>query len=132
VPFTIEVTVQQPDIDYLGHASNLVYLRWVQEIALEHTTALGLAAADYLAMGKAWVVRKHEIEYLRPAKSGDRITLETRVTSMSVASSVRKTRILRGAEELCRASTDWVFVDLARERPTRIPREVMARFPLEP
>jgi acyl-CoA thioester hydrolase len=132
VPFTIEVTVQQADIDYLGHASNLVYLRWVQEIALEHTTALGLAAADYLAMGKAWVVRKHEIEYLRPAKSGDLITLETRVTSMSVASSVRKTRVLRGAEELCRTSTDWVFVDLARERPTRIPREVMARFPLEP
>jgi acyl-CoA thioester hydrolase len=132
VPFEISVTVQPSDIDYLGHVSNLVYLRWVQEIAIQHTTALGLAAEDYLAMGKAWVVRKHEIEYLRAAKSGDVITLQTRVASMSVASSVRKTRVFRGTEELCRASTDWVFVDLLRERPTRIPPEVMARFPLEP
>jgi acyl-CoA thioester hydrolase len=132
VPFSIEVTVQPPDIDYLGHASNLVYLRWVQDVAIAHSMALGLGADDYLKLGKAWVVRKHELEYLRPAKVGDVLTLETRVASMSVASSVRKTRILRGGLELCRAATDWVFVDLARERPTRIPPDVMARFPLEP
>jgi acyl-CoA thioester hydrolase len=132
VPFSIEVAVQPPDIDYLGHVSNLVYLRWVQDVAIAHTTALGLAAKDYLALGKAWVVRKHQIEYLRPAKSGDVLTVETRVASMSVASSVRETRILRGAEELCRASTDWVFFDLARGRPVRVPPEVSARFPIEP
>ena len=126
------VTVQPSDIDNLGHASNIVYVRWVQDAALAHTTALGLAEKDYLALGKVWVVRKHEIDYLRPAKSGDVLTLQTRVTSMSVASSVRKTRVLRGAEEICRATTDWVFVDFARGKPSRIPPEVIARFPLEP
>jgi acyl-CoA thioester hydrolase len=132
VPFALEVTVQPSDIDNLGHASNIVYLRWVQDVALAHTTSLGLAERDYLALGKGWVVRKHEIEYLRPALSGDRLTLETRVVSMSVASSVRKTRILRGGDELCRATTDWVFVELNRQRPCRIPKEVQDRFPLEP
>jgi acyl-CoA thioester hydrolase len=132
VPFTLEVTVQPSDIDNLGHASNIVYLRWVQDVALAHTTALGLAEKDYLALGKVWVVRKHEIEYLRPARSLDQLTLETRVVSMSVASSVRKTRVLRAGEELCRAVTDWVFVDFARGRPSRIPPEVRDRFPVEP
>jgi acyl-CoA thioester hydrolase len=132
LPFALEVTVQPSDIDNLGHASNIVYLRWVQEVALAHSSALGLAEKDYLALGKVWVVRKHEIEYLRPAKSGDRLILETRVTSMSVASSVRKTRVLRAGEELCRAVTDWVFVDFARGKPARIPPEVQGRFPVEP
>jgi acyl-CoA thioester hydrolase len=132
VPFSHALTVQPADIDNLGHASNIVYLRWVQEVALAHTTALGLAEQDYLALGKVWVVRKHEIEYLRPARSGDRLILETRVASMGVASSVRKTRILRGVEEVCRAVTDWVFIDFARGKPSRIPPEVRDLFPVEP
>jgi acyl-CoA thioester hydrolase len=132
VPFRLEVTVQPSDIDNLGHASNIVYLRWVQEVALAHSTALGLAESDYLALGKAWVVRKHEIEYLRPARSFEVLTLTTRVASMSVASSVRKTSIFRGQEELCRATTDWVFIDIARGRPARISPDVRDRFPVEP
>jgi acyl-CoA thioester hydrolase len=132
LPHALEVTVAPSDIDDLGHASNIVYLRWVQDAALAHTTALGLAQADYVALGKAWVVRKHEIEYLRPAFEGDVLRLETRVVSMSVASSVRKTRILRQGVELCRATTDCVVVEIARGRPCRIPREVQERFPIEP
>jgi acyl-CoA thioester hydrolase len=132
LPHALEVTVSPQDIDELGHASNIVYLRWVQDAALSHTTALGLGHAEYRALGKAWVVRKHEIEYLRPALEGDVLVIETRVASMSVASSVRKTRILRAGVELCRAETDWVFVDTDRGRPCRIPAEVRDRFPIEP
>lgn len=132
MPHVLEVIVSPEDIDDLGHASNIVYLRWVQDAALAHTVALGLGQAEYKALGKAWVVRKHEIEYLRPAFAGDRLCIQTRVASMSVASSVRKTRILRGGEEVCRAETDWVFVEAARGRPCRIPPEVRDSFPVEP
>ena len=131
-PYELAILPDAADIDELGHVNNVTYLRWVQDAALAHTTALGLGQKDYVALGKAWVVRKHEIEYLRPAMEGDVLVLETRVTSMSVASSVRKTRILRGEEELCRASTDWVFVELSRGRPCRIPTQVADRFPVEP
>jgi len=41
MPFLHEVEVLEADIDNLGHASNLVYLRWVQDAALAHSTALG-------------------------------------------------------------------------------------------
>ena len=132
MPHALEVTVAAEDIDDLGHASNIVYLRWVQDAALAHTTLLGLGQAEYRALGKAWVVKKHQIEYLRPAFAGDVLSIETRVVSMSVASSVRKTRILRKGVELCRAETDWVFVESERGRPCRIPQEVKDRFPIEP
>jgi acyl-CoA thioester hydrolase len=131
MPFVHEVEVVEQDIDNLGHASNLVYLRWVQEAALAHSTALGFPEPAYLARGQAWVVRKHEIEYLRAAVLGDRLRIETRVASMKVANSLRKTRILRAGELLCRAETDWVYVDLARARPLRIPEDLRSAFPLE-
>src|SRR5205823_6575658 len=132
MPFAHEVEVREADIDDLGHASNLVYLRWVQEAALAHSTALGFSWQAYMARGEAWVVRRHEIEYLRAAVLHDRLRIETRVESMKVANSVRRTAIFRGSELLCRAATDWVYVDLARGRPTRIPADVRSAFPLEP
>jgi acyl-CoA thioester hydrolase len=134
VPHRLLVEVRREDIDELGHASNLVYLRWVQEAALAHSTAVGLGQADYLGRGEVWVVRSHQIEYLRPALLGEQLAVDTRVASISVANSVRRTSITRASDGalLCRASTDWVFVDLKRGRPRRIPADVRARFPLEP
>ena len=132
MPFVHRVRVTVADIDNLGHASNLVYLRWVQEAALAHSTALGFPESAYVARGQAWVVRRHEIEYLRPALEGDVLRVETRVANMKVANSERLTQIFRDAELLCRAETDWVYIDLLRGRPVRIPEDVKAVFPLEP
>src|SRR6266850_1402973 len=126
MPFTHEVEVVEADIDNLGHASNLVYLRWVQE------AALGFPETAYLARGQAWVVRTHEIEYLKGAVLGDRLRIETRVATMKVANSLRKTEILRADRLICRAATDWVYFDLARGRPLRIPDDLRAAFPIEP
>ena len=128
------VIVQSADIDSLRHVSNQVYLRWVLEAALAHSTALGFDEAAYVARGQAWVVRRHEIDYLAPALEGERLLVETRIATMAAASSVRRTQVLRAADRalLCRASTDWVYLDLARGRPARIPRDLRDRFPLEP
>jgi acyl-CoA thioester hydrolase len=132
MPFLYAVTVAPADIDHLGHANNLVYLRWVQEAARAHSSACGLTREAYLARGEAFVVRRHEIDYLKPAFAGDRIVVETRVAEMGRASSQRKTRILRDGELLAAAATDWAYIDLQRGRATRIPEEVKSRFPVEP
>ena len=134
MPYRHLVEVRPEDIDELGHAGNLVYLRWVLEAALAHSTAVGLDQAAYLARREVWVVRSHEIRYLRPALAGERLSVETRVASMAAASSIRRTRILRASDstELCLATTDWAFFDLNRGRPRRVPDDIRARFPIEP
>ena len=134
MPYVHLVEVLPADIDRLGHASNQVYLRWVLEAALAHSTAVGLDQAAYLARREVWVVRSHEIRYLRPALLGERLSVETRVATMAAANSIRRTRILRASDsaELCLATTDWAFFDLGRGRPRRIPDDIRARFPIEP
>lgn len=133
MPHRLLVEVRREDIDELGHASNLVYLRWVLEAALAHSTAVGLDQAAYLSRGEVWVVRRHEVEYVRPAMAGEQLAVDTRVVSMAAANSLRRTAITRVSDGalLCRASTDWVFVDVARGRPRRIPEDVRVRFPIE-
>jgi acyl-CoA thioester hydrolase len=132
MPFLLRVRAAPGDIDALGHVSNLVYLRWVLEAALAHSTARGLDEAAYKARGQGWVVRRHEIQYLRAALEGDDLIVETRVATISAASSTRRTRILRDGDLLAHAATDWAYVDYRTGRPVRIPEDVKARFELEP
>jgi len=131
MPFLLRVRAEPADIDGLGHVSNLVYLRWVLEAALAHSTAKGLDEAAYKARGQGWVVRRHEIDYLRAAFAGDVLVVETRVASIAAASSTRRTRILREGEVLARAATNWAYVDFRSGRPMRIPDEVKRLFEVE-
>jgi acyl-CoA thioester hydrolase len=121
--------VAQAEIDELGHASNVVYLRWTQEAAIAHSAAQGWPGEAYRQLGCGFVVRSHQIEYLRPALPGDAILIRTWVADFRRASSLRRYEI-RHADGglLAQAETLWAFVNLANGRPTRIPPEVQAAF----
>ena len=129
----LRLTVAPEDVDELQHVNNLVYLRWVQEAAVAHSAAVGLGLAEYRALGAVFVVRRHEIDYLRSLAVGDEVEVETRVVAISAASSERRTTIRKkGGEVAARAVTKWAFIDVGGGRPARIPDEVRRRFPLEP
>jgi acyl-CoA thioester hydrolase len=128
--FRIRVAARHEDVDELTHVSNIVYVRWVQEVAVAHSSAVGWTPDAYLTAGCVFVVRRHLIDYLSSAVAGDELELVTWVESFSVASSVRQTRVfrVRDTKELARASTTWAFVSTNSGKPTRIPPEIIAAF----
>jgi acyl-CoA thioester hydrolase len=128
--FTMELTVDASVIDELGHASNIAYVRWVQDVAKRHSECVGWDHERYKTLGAVFVVRKYELDYVGSALLGDRLRLETYVESWSAASSVRKTRIFRASDDkvLFHASTLWALVSITTGRPTRIPAEIRDAF----
>src|SRR5439155_1120943 len=69
------VSVVEPgDIDDLGHVNNVVYLRWVQDVAAAHWEA---TIAPEERVDVAWVVLRHEIDYQHPAVLGDQVVART-------------------------------------------------------
>jgi acyl-CoA thioester hydrolase len=128
VRFTLPIQVASTDIDELAHVSNQVYLRWVLEVATGHSTHLGWDTAKYLELGAAFVVRRHELDYLAPVKLGDELRAETWVPAWRAASCTRMTEVLRGDQLVLRAQTTWAFMDLASQRPIRIPEQLRALF----
>lgn len=125
VPFTLSVRVSADDIDELRHVNNVAYLRYVQDAAAAHWRAI--APPEWLD-GVVWVVRRHEIEYLRPGFAGDELTLRTWLAEPGPATWDRFTEIRRGDEVLVKARTVWVQVDATSGRPRRIDRRMMERF----
>ncbi|MGQ9607288.1 MAG: acyl-CoA thioesterase [Thermogutta sp.] len=122
--------VEADEIDMLGHANNVVYVRWLQDAAVAHSEAQGWPGRRHLALGSGWVVRSHYVEYLEPARAGDEIVVQTWVASFKKVTSVRRYRIYRAADGLllARAETHWAYVAYATGKPCRIPQEVIDAF----
>jgi acyl-CoA thioester hydrolase len=128
--FAHTIEVMEADIDMLGHASNLAYLRWVQDVAIAHSEAVGLDFEAYKKLGGVFFIRRHEIDYLRPALRGDKLEVRTWVDSAAAAKTNRRTEVKRASDGkiLAKASTVWGFVDITTGRPTRIPEFIRTVF----
>lgn len=131
--FTLVMTVGDEDIDQLGHASNIAYLRWVQDVAVAHSAAVGLDVDAYREQNGVFVVRRHEIDYLRPVLRGERLELRTWIDSVFAAKCRRATDIVRldpsGTKTVvARAMTTWGFIEMSSGRPTRIPDVIRRAF----
>ena len=116
------------DIDELGHANNVVWVRWVNEAAIAHATAVGFDAAGLGRLSVLWVVRRHDIEYLLPALVGERLEAVTWAASLSGATSHRRTVFKRDGRVCARAETIWALLDATTGRPRRIPPELLVAY----
>ena len=128
--FTKTFTIPRDAIDELGHVSNLKYIAWMQEIAIQHSAAKGWPMERYLQNGVAWVVRSHFITYVRPAFAGETITIQTWVAEIKPRSCLRRYLVSRTNDQslLVEAETNWVYIDRQSGRPLRIPDDLRAAF----
>lgn len=125
---TLCLTVQQGDIDDLGHVNNVVYLAWCERAAREHSAHLGMDTPALTALGCVAVVHKHAITYHRPALLGDVVTVRTELVSSQGIRAQRQFSIRRGETLLAECLTDWVWVDAVTGRPKRPAAGIIEAF----
>ncbi len=147
--YSIYFRVRYHEMDSLGHVHNANYLHYLEEAAIQHSTALGYDTPHLHALGGLFIARRHEIDYLRPAVAGDLLQVVTWAAEMSGARAMRKYIIYRRScpadqqlpangpldagraepgEEIVRATTLWVWVGVDDHRPRRIPAHLRADF----
>lgn len=118
------ITIPSSAIDGNGHVNNVVYVQWMQDIALEHYTSIGGIEAQ--GPDATWVIRKHSVEYLLPAFEGEEIEVRTWVEDMRKVRSLRMYEFVRisDGKVLVKGETDWVFMDVKTGRVKAIPADV--------
>jgi len=122
--FTYDFRVPDSAIDALGHANNVEYVRWVQDVAGAHWLSI---CPPELRDQIIWVVREHRIRYLQSAFAGELLRASTWVGESSGATSQRFTQLTRVADGvlLCEAETTWVLLDPKSGRPVRVTAEMV-------
>jgi len=125
--FELTFTAAPQHIDELGHVNNAVWVQWIQQVAVAHWDSVADAAHQDAYF---WVVVRHEIDYLRAAVEGDRITARTWVGEAPQGARFDRLMEFTGPDgKVCvRAKTQWAIIDKALGRPIRVPREVVAPF----
>jgi acyl-CoA thioester hydrolase len=125
--FELALTATAEHIDELGHVNNAVWVQWIQKVAVAHWDSVALQAhkdAYY------WVVVRHEIDYLRPAREGDLVIARTWVADAPQGARFERFVEFTGPDgKVCvRARTQWAIIDKALGRPIRVPSDVVAPF----
>ena len=124
--FQLTITVQPGDIDELNHVNNVVYLRWVQDVAAAHWESI---APREMKQKYSWVVLRHEIDYKSPAFLGDTLTARTWVSTCEGVRSVRNVKIYHNSGKLvAEAKTTWCLLDAGTSKPRRIEDDITSIF----
>jgi acyl-CoA thioester hydrolase len=125
--FEIPVAILTGDVDDAGHVNNIVYVRWIQEAAIAHWTAV--APAD-VQRAVRWVVLRHEIDYRRAALPGDTVRARTWVTLADAVRVERRTSVVRESDGavLANARTLWCPIGSATGRPLRVSDDLRVLF----
>lgn len=120
--FTRRFRVRHYELDSFNHVNNAVYANYMQEAAIEASTAAGFGIDWYAQRGTRWVIRELAIRYHTPAAYGDEIEVTTWVSDVRRATSTREYSMKRVADgaKVARARVNWVYVDASSGRPTRI------------
>jgi len=129
--YRYEFTVPESALDINGHVNNVVYVQWMQDVAVLHSDAVGGTNAMHAA-GGTWVVHSHKVEYQSPAFAGEDLVALTWVVNFRRVRSVRRYKFFRKSDNklLARGETEWVFVDGENGRPRMIPEEIINLFPI--
>ena len=129
--FTRRFRVRHYELDALGRVHGVSFLRYMQEAAIEASTALGFSPDWYNERGVGWVVRKLAVRYHAPAVYGDEVEVATWLSGIRGVRSIREydlTRVRDGVR-VARGRAEWVYLDTQTGQPTRVPDEWAEAFP---
>ncbi|MDB5572158.1 MAG: tol-pal system-associated acyl-CoA thioesterase [Hyphomicrobiales bacterium] len=129
-PHVFPVRVYYEDTDFSGVVYHASYLRFMERARTELLRARGVhqQAIHDGAAGEAFgfAVRRMEIDFLKPARMDDLLSVETRARAIGGASLDLEQRVLRASETLIVAQVRIACV--AGGRPFRLPAWVREKL----
>ena len=124
------VRVYYEDTDFTGIVYHANYLRYMERgrtnylrlIGADHRALFEQAAAE--APGFAFVVRAMTIDFLKPARMDDILTVISEPNEVKGASATIRQRVMRGDELLVQSDVRVAFISGGRAKPIPKPLRV--------
>lgn len=130
------VRVYFEDTDAGGVAYHASFIRWCERgrtdyLRLIGTDARGMITGEAGHEPAAFVIRRMEIDFLRPAKMDDLLEVETWVLELGGASVKLRQQILREGKKIFEADVVAVLVSIAG-KPMRLTDAIRGGFEGDP
>jgi acyl-CoA thioester hydrolase len=122
-----QVRVYYEDTDFSGHVYHANYLKYCERARSGYLRDVGVDQNAMFAGGSAFVVRKMDCEFLRPAKFDDVLDVETSLIEMGGARFELAQVVKRGDEVVFSARVTVAIID-NDGRPKRVPADFLQKF----
>ncbi|OQX61875.1 MAG: hypothetical protein B5M56_08055 [Desulfococcus sp. 4484_241] len=99
------------------------FVRILQNAALDHVHEADRDANVIIAAGYAWILNKIIIDIDRYPRYGEIVTVNTWHRGLKGFKSYREYEILVGNKKIATAASSWLFLNLAKRRVVKIPKE---------
>lgn len=119
--------VKTYDIDFGGVVSNLVYLRWLEDLRLQIMQTY-CPLENQLAIGVGPVLLSTHIEYRKSIKFGETAIGKMWVTNMTKLKWNVKAEILVGDKLAAKGEQLGIFVKFPSGSPTTIPEQLYQEY----
>ena len=127
--FTLPVRIYWEDTDAGGIVYHANYLRYMERARGEMLREMGYEQRRMQGEGRpVIVVANASLQFRRPAKLDDLLTVKTCVKSMRNASVIFSQDIFRGNELLVAGEIRCAAVDMAHGTPVVIPEDLRETF----
>ncbi|HRH60536.1 MAG TPA: thioesterase [Chitinophagaceae bacterium] len=125
--FTISITVAEEHLDELRHVNNVIYVKWMEDIARQHWKQY---ASQQLQDELFWMIKKHEIVYFNQAFLNDHLMMHTWTGAHTNITWIRHYEITRPADnkKIIEAHSVWIPLDKKTQRPVKITGELISMF----
>ena len=125
--FSIPVRIYYEDTDTGGIVYHANYLRYLERARTEFMRSYGLEL-DVLreADGVLFAVRRAEVDYLKPARFNDELTVTAEIKRLGGASINFYQEVLLGDELLCKGNIRIACINDESLMPMPVPKVVVA------
>jgi len=127
--FLFPVRVYYEDTDLSGVVYHATYLRFMERGRSEFLRASGTRHQGMLDAPEplVWAIRRVSIDYLRPARVDEALTVKTSVLRLTPARMGLRQSILRGPDTLTTAEVEACVITLDG-KPRRIPADLAGKL----
>ncbi len=127
--FEQNILITNKEIDENEHVNNVMYVQWMNDIAIAHSSNVGDTVAYQRKNNYMWVAKSHTIDYIRSAYEGDTVSIKTWASEYKKTATLREYEFYNQKNELlAKAKTVYVFLNFSTLRPTKIPEEVASLY----
>lgn len=130
--FSKEFQVHYYEINKHQEATPLTLVNYLEDTAISHSSAAGLSVNELKAMGTGWILNRWSLVIDEYPVLGQKVVVETWPSHFERFYAWREFIIKNyDNKAICRASSLWIYLDIHKRRPVRIPADFGERYGIE-
>jgi len=131
--FQKEFEVHYFEVNSYQELTPLALLNYLEETAIAHSESVGYGVNRLKEEGYGWILTHWQIEFEQYPRLEEKIKIQTWPSRFERFYADREFLVLNADDEvIARASSLWIFFNLRKRRPLRVPKEIIEAYTFFP